>query len=64
MAMSTALGLSVVAEGVETKAQRDALAAFGVRQGQGWLWGRAVFEAEFAERWAAVPTTAAPARQG
>ena len=42
VAMSYALGLSIVAEGVETRRQRDALAAVGVTQGQGWLWGPAV----------------------
>ena len=47
VAMSSALGLSVVAEGVETTAQRDVLAALGVRIGQGRLWGMAVPAEEF-----------------
>ena len=34
------LGLRVVAEGIETVAQRDALLAMGCRRGQGWLFGR------------------------
>ena len=51
VAMSTALGLSIVAEGVETTRQRDALAEVGVTLGQGWLWGRAVTAAQFAARW-------------
>jgi diguanylate cyclase (GGDEF)-like protein len=51
VAMSYALGLSIVAEGVETRAQRDALAATGVVQGQGWLWGPAVMPGEFAAHW-------------
>jgi len=34
------LGLRVVAEGIETVAQRDALLAMGCRIGQGWLFGR------------------------
>ena len=51
VAMSYALGLSIVAEGVETLTQRDALAAVGVTQGQGWLWGPAVPAAEFAVHW-------------
>jgi len=51
VAMSTALGLAVVAEGVETAAQRDVLAGLGVSLGQGWLWGRAIRPPEFAERW-------------
>ncbi|HEV7710318.1 MAG TPA: EAL domain-containing protein [Asanoa sp.] len=40
VAMSSALGLSVVAEGVQTQSQRDVLLALGVVYGQGWLWGR------------------------
>jgi EAL domain-containing protein (putative c-di-GMP-specific phosphodiesterase class I) len=51
VAMSHALGLSVIAEGVETPLQREALWAVGVVNGQGWLWGAAVPAAEFAERW-------------
>ncbi len=39
-AMAHALRLSVVAEGVETVAQRDLLARLGVDRGQGWLYGR------------------------
>jgi diguanylate cyclase (GGDEF)-like protein/PAS domain S-box-containing protein len=34
------LGLRVVAEGVETAEQRDALVAMGCRWGQGYLWSR------------------------
>jgi diguanylate cyclase (GGDEF)-like protein len=51
VAMSYALGLNIVAEGVETRLQRDALAAVGVAQGQGWLWGPAVPPTEFATHW-------------
>jgi EAL domain-containing protein (putative c-di-GMP-specific phosphodiesterase class I) len=47
VAMSTALHLSVVAEGVETTAQRDVLVALGVSLAQGWLWGKAVPAAQF-----------------
>ncbi|MCX7692053.1 EAL domain-containing protein [Tepidimonas taiwanensis] len=36
-----AVGLELVAEGVETAAQRDFLAARGVRRGQGFLWSPA-----------------------
>jgi EAL domain-containing protein (putative c-di-GMP-specific phosphodiesterase class I) len=60
VAMGTALGLSIVAEGVETPAQRDALAALGVSLGQGWLWGRAVTPAQFATRWGAIDGVPAP----
>jgi EAL domain-containing protein (putative c-di-GMP-specific phosphodiesterase class I) len=48
VAMSTALHLAVVAEGVETTAQRDVLAALGVPLAQGWLWGKAVPAGDFA----------------
>ncbi|MFI5845634.1 putative bifunctional diguanylate cyclase/phosphodiesterase [Catenuloplanes sp. NPDC051500] len=51
VAMSTALGLTVVAEGVETTAQRDVLGRLGVRLCQGWLWGRAVEARAFADKW-------------
>ena len=45
--IATALGIVVIAEGVEHEAQRDALRAMGVAQGQGWLWGRAVRPKDF-----------------
>jgi diguanylate cyclase (GGDEF)-like protein len=75
VAMSAALGLSTVAEGVETRLQRDALSRIGVVIGQGWLWGRAVTAPQFAARWsiaalvgaagtAAPGGAAAPVRQG
>lgn len=48
VAMSSALGLSVVAEGVETEAQRNVLVALGVSLGQGWLWGKAMNPDDFA----------------
>ncbi|GIF03171.1 putative bifunctional diguanylate cyclase/phosphodiesterase [Actinoplanes siamensis] len=63
VAMSHALGLSVIAEGVETPLQREALYQVGVVNGQGWLWGKAVPAAEFAERWhlaAALPEVPLP----
>ena len=59
VAMSQALRLSVIAEGVETRLQRDALAAMGVTNGQGWLWGPAVPPAEFADHWHVVSGVAA-----
>lgn len=65
VAMSHALGLTVVAEGVETRLQRDALAAVGVTQGQGWLWGPAVPPGEFAGHWhAGGPAARAAAAAG
>ncbi len=56
LAVADAAGLSVVAEGVETPAQRDALLALGCREGQGPLFGYPV-PAEQATR-ALVGTTA------
>lgn len=52
VAMSSALRLTVVAEGVETGAQREVLVALGVPLAQGWLWGKAVDPATFAATWA------------
>jgi EAL domain-containing protein (putative c-di-GMP-specific phosphodiesterase class I) len=52
-AMSTALGLTVVAEGVETEVQRAVLTGLGVALGQGRLWGSAIDPRRFAERWSA-----------
>ncbi|GAB7052111.1 putative bifunctional diguanylate cyclase/phosphodiesterase [Catenuloplanes indicus] len=59
VAMSTALGLAVVAEGVESTAQRDVLGRLGVRLCQGWLWGKAVDARAFAERWSVDHTVKA-----
>ncbi len=56
VAMSGALGLSMVAEGVQTPAQRDVLRTLGVVHGQGWLWGRPVAPEPFAEIWGASST--------
>jgi diguanylate cyclase (GGDEF)-like protein/PAS domain S-box-containing protein len=41
-ALADALGLGVLAEGVETSVQLAHLASVGVQHGQGYLWGRAV----------------------
>jgi diguanylate cyclase (GGDEF)-like protein len=38
--LSRALGLDVIAEGIETGAQRDALVALGCSKGQGYLFAR------------------------
>lgn len=43
------LGLSIVAEGIETEAQRKCLQALGCTHGQGYLFGRPVAPEEFAE---------------
>ena len=47
-AMAVHLGLHVIAEGVETPAQRAELVALGVRQAQGYLFSRPVPADEFA----------------
>ncbi|MFI5935514.1 putative bifunctional diguanylate cyclase/phosphodiesterase [Actinoplanes sp. NPDC051494] len=61
VAMSRALGLSIVAEGVETRVQRDALAAVGVTQGQGWLWGPGVSSGDYALHWSTQRHVPGPA---
>jgi len=40
LALSFALGIDVIAEGIETQAQRDVLHAMGCEYGQGFLLGR------------------------
>lgn len=40
--LGQSLGLDVIAEGVETEAQRDVLCDYGCRQYQGFLFGRPV----------------------
>ena len=44
------LGLSVVAEGIETERQRDMLAALKCEYGQGYLFSKPISEAEAEER--------------
>lgn len=53
------LGLDVVAEGVETQAQLEFLAAIGCRYAQGFLFGRPV-SAEDAQRMLLRPVAVAP----
>ncbi|HET6436206.1 MAG TPA: EAL domain-containing protein, partial [Xanthomonadaceae bacterium] len=48
VAMARALDYRVVAEGVETSAQADALSAYGCREMQGFLYGEPVPAGEFA----------------
>jgi diguanylate cyclase len=61
VAMSSALKLTVVAEGVENQAQQEVLAALGVTVGQGHMWGEPVSAEEFTEHWLALD--AAPAQE-
>ena len=50
MGLGRALGLTCLAEGVETDDQRDALVRMGCQLGQGYLWARPMPEAD-ARRW-------------
>jgi diguanylate cyclase (GGDEF)-like protein/PAS domain S-box-containing protein len=52
--MAASLGLGVVAEGIETEAQRAWVAAHGCREMQGWLSGRPM-AAEAFEAWLRQP---------
>ena len=47
VALADSVGLSVIAEGVETAAQRDCLAALGCKAYQGYLFGRPLSISEF-----------------
>jgi diguanylate cyclase (GGDEF)-like protein len=50
-AMSSALNLGVVAEGVETITHRNALRKLGIQHAQGWLWGHAEAPETFELLW-------------
>lgn len=49
--LARTMGMSVVAEGVETVAQARFLAALECDVGQGYLWGKPVSPEEFCQRW-------------
>ncbi|WP_041689554.1 biofilm formation regulator HmsP [Enterobacter sp. 638] len=57
--MARSLDLHVIAEGVETEAQRDWLAKAGVESGQGFLFARAVPPDEFEKRYLTAENTPA-----
>jgi len=51
--IARSLGLDMVAEGIETEAQRDFLLRLGVKVGQGFLFAPGLLPGEFAKRLAA-----------
>ncbi|HEY6378209.1 MAG TPA: EAL domain-containing protein [Candidatus Dormibacteraeota bacterium] len=59
--LARALGLEVIAEGIESETQRWALARVGCTHGQGYIFGRAMPVGQLADRIAA-PVEAAPRR--
>jgi EAL domain-containing protein (putative c-di-GMP-specific phosphodiesterase class I) len=56
LGLTEALGLTAVAEGVETTEQQDSLHELGCRQGQGYLYGRPQNPATFEARYLAAAT--------
>ena len=54
--IARSLGLELVAEGIETEAQRDFLLRLGVNVGQGFLFAPGLLPGEFARRLAAQST--------
>jgi EAL domain-containing protein (putative c-di-GMP-specific phosphodiesterase class I) len=59
IALAHAAGMSVVAEGVETDAQHDALVALGADLAQGYRYGRPMAASQFRASWASVNATSA-----
>ena len=49
VALAGSLGLAVIAEGVETEAQRDFLVSHGCQAYQGYLYGRPMVLEDFLE---------------
>jgi diguanylate cyclase (GGDEF)-like protein len=60
IALGHGMGAAVVAEGVETEAQRNALREQGCLIGQGWLFGPALPAAEFQQRFGVAWEHSAP----
>jgi len=61
--MAGALGMKVIAEGVETEAQRQFLREAGCDEFQGWLFAPALDSLSFEQRLAS-PTAGSPAGDG
>ena len=53
--LASALGIDVIAEGVETLEQQRALQAVGVRRMQGWLYARAMSQSALCDLLSAAP---------
>jgi diguanylate cyclase (GGDEF)-like protein len=58
VAVAKSLNLEIIAEGVESAAQRDFLVATGCRQSQGYLYGKPCPAEEFERRFLALATPA------
>ena len=62
--LAAALGLSVVAEGVETAAQAELLSELGCEMAQGFFFGRPLPAEELVRRWFLKPDQLSPSRPG
>ena len=60
IALSKLLGLSVIAEGIESAATADLLVSMGCNEGQGYYFGRPVPVGEFEQRWLSREIADAP----
>ncbi|MGI8561752.1 MAG: bifunctional diguanylate cyclase/phosphodiesterase [Luteimonas sp.] len=60
LALGSALGIEILAEGIETEGQREALSGMGCKYAQGYLFGRPAPAAH----WLAAPVTQATAADG
>jgi diguanylate cyclase (GGDEF)-like protein/PAS domain S-box-containing protein len=58
ISMAHGLGLTVLAEGVETEAQAQKLAQMACDQAQGYLYSKPIPPAEFAEHWLSIKSGA------